>query len=67
MEYGSGFFIGEEYDDTVTIGSLVIKNQGVGVSFYSEGFGNVDGILGSVPRHYTAFHNLSFLVLDLSI
>lgn len=67
VDYGSGFFFGEEYDDTVTIESLVIKNQGVGGSFFSEGFDTVDGILGSVSRHYPAFHNLSFSVLDLSI
>lgn len=37
---------GEEFTDTVTLGSLVVTNQGVGVAKTSEGFEGVDGILG---------------------
>ncbi|PIL28697.1 hypothetical protein GSI_08741 [Ganoderma sinense ZZ0214-1] len=42
----SGFFSGEEYTDTVTIGDLVIKNQSIGVAEIAFGFNGVDGILG---------------------
>ncbi|KAM5546168.1 hypothetical protein V8D89_000294 [Ganoderma adspersum] len=49
VSYGSGFVIGEEYTDTVTIGKLVIKNQGIGVAEFSSGFSGVDGILGLGP------------------
>ncbi|EJF58305.1 acid protease [Dichomitus squalens] len=53
VSYGSGFFFGEEYTDTVTIGDLVIKNQGVGAALFSEGFDGVDGILGIGPADLT--------------
>ena len=39
---------GEEWIDTVTIGDLVIPNQGVGVAELAFGFDGVDGILGYV-------------------
>ncbi|KAI1786237.1 acid protease [Ganoderma leucocontextum] len=53
VSYGSGSFSGEEYKDTVTIGSLVIKSQGVGVASTSSGFDGVDGILGIGPVDLT--------------
>ncbi|EMD36747.1 hypothetical protein CERSUDRAFT_123806 [Gelatoporia subvermispora B] len=51
--YGSGFFLGEQFTDTVTIGSLVIPNQGIGVAIISEGFSGADGILGIGPVDLT--------------
>ncbi|KAJ3554985.1 hypothetical protein NM688_g2823 [Phlebia brevispora] len=55
VEYGSGLFIGEEYTDTVTIGSLVIPDQGIGAAEFAEGFNSgVDGILGIGPVGLTA-------------
>ncbi|KAI1786212.1 acid protease [Ganoderma leucocontextum] len=51
--YGSGLFFGEEYTDTVIIGDLVIKNQGVGVAEIAFGFDGVDGILGIGPVDLT--------------
>lgn len=54
VTYGSGFFFGEEYTDTVTIGSLVVKNQSIGVAEIALGFSGVDGILGLGPVGLTA-------------
>ncbi|OBZ76839.1 Polyporopepsin [Grifola frondosa] len=52
--YGSGFFIGEEYLDTVTLANgLVIKNQSIGVANITEGFDGIDGILGIGPQDLT--------------
>ncbi|KAM5546169.1 hypothetical protein V8D89_000295 [Ganoderma adspersum] len=51
--YGSGLFFGEEFVDTVTIGDLVIENQGVGVAEIAFGFDGVDGILGIGPVDLT--------------
>lgn len=53
VSYGSGSFSGEEYTDQVTLGSLVIKNQGVAVAKTSQGFTGVDGILGVGPKDLT--------------
>ncbi|KAI0693867.1 aspartic peptidase domain-containing protein, partial [Cerioporus squamosus] len=54
VAYGSGFFVGEEYDDTVTLGQcLGIKNQSLGAAVYSEGFDGYDGILGIGPTDLT--------------
>ncbi|KAG2155785.1 acid protease [Suillus bovinus] len=54
VSYGSGTMFGEEYTDTVTLGStLVIQNQGIGVASYAEGFEGVDGILGVGPVDLT--------------
>ncbi len=40
-------FIGEEYTDTVTLGSgLVIPHQSIGVASSASGFDGFDGILG---------------------
>jgi hypothetical protein len=47
VTYGSGAFSGKEFKDTVTLApSLVITNQDIGVASQSEGFDEVDGILG---------------------
>ncbi|RPD60574.1 acid protease [Lentinus tigrinus ALCF2SS1-7] len=51
--YGSGLVFGEEFTDTVTIGDLVIENQGVGVGEIAFGFDGVDGILGIGPVDLT--------------
>ncbi|OCH85903.1 aspartic proteinase precursor [Obba rivulosa] len=53
VTYGSGFFLGEQFTDTVTIGSLSIPNQGIGAAIFSEGFDGVDGILGIGPVDLT--------------
>ncbi|KAF7792263.1 hypothetical protein EIP86_003299 [Pleurotus ostreatoroseus] len=53
VEYGSGLFFGEEYIDTVTIGSLVIENQSIGGASEAFGFNNVNGILGLGPIDLT--------------
>ncbi|KAF8622637.1 hypothetical protein AX15_006885 [Amanita polypyramis BW_CC] len=49
ITYGSGYFSGIEYIDTVTLGSLVITNQSIGVATNTSGFSNLDGILGIGP------------------
>ncbi|EJC99400.1 family A1 protease [Fomitiporia mediterranea MF3/22] len=54
VQYGSGFFIGEEFSDTVTLAEgLVIENQGIGDALISQGFDGVDGILGIGPTDLT--------------
>ncbi|KAF8637090.1 hypothetical protein AX17_002995 [Amanita inopinata Kibby_2008] len=53
-KYGSGFFSGKEYLDTVTIASgLVITNQSIGVASKSHGLDGHDGILGIGPVDLT--------------
>ncbi|KAG1885598.1 aspartic peptidase domain-containing protein [Suillus subluteus] len=55
VSYGSGFFYGTEYTDTVTLGSgLTITKQSIGVASASAGFTDVDGILGIGPADLTA-------------
>ncbi|KAJ3533256.1 hypothetical protein NM688_g7307 [Phlebia brevispora] len=56
IAYGSGWVIGEEYNDTVTIGPLVIHNQGTGAEELSGGFSGPgeDGILGLGPVDLTS-------------
>ena len=44
--YGSGFFFGEEYIDTITFGSITIPQQSIGAAEFAFGFDGVDGILG---------------------
>ncbi|KAG1783587.1 aspartic peptidase domain-containing protein [Suillus placidus] len=52
--YGSGYFSGTEYTDTVTLGSgLTITQQSIGVASFSAGFPDVDGILGIGPVDLT--------------
>ncbi|RPD60570.1 acid protease [Lentinus tigrinus ALCF2SS1-7] len=51
--YGSGVVFGEQYNDTVTLGDLVVENQGVGAAEFTLGFNGVDGILGIGPALLT--------------
>ncbi|KZT08195.1 acid protease [Laetiporus sulphureus 93-53] len=54
VTYGSGYFEGEEYLDTVTLASgYAITQQSIGVASYAEGFSGVDGILGLGPEDLT--------------
>ncbi|KAG0700687.1 aspartic peptidase domain-containing protein [Suillus ampliporus] len=54
VSYGSGYFVGTEYTDTVTLGSgLTILKQSIGVASTSEGFAGFDGILGIGPLDLT--------------
>ncbi|KAG2114215.1 aspartic peptidase domain-containing protein [Suillus discolor] len=55
VSYGSGFFDGTEYTDTVTLGKgLTIPHQSIGVAVDSSGFSpGVDGILGIGPVDLT--------------
>ncbi|KIJ53321.1 hypothetical protein M422DRAFT_155323, partial [Sphaerobolus stellatus SS14] len=53
VSYGSGNFLGEEYTDSVTIGSTIIANQIIGVANQSSGFTGYDGILGLGPDTLT--------------
>lgn len=54
VSYGSGSFSGEEYTDTVTLSNrLVIAEQSIGVANITEGFEDVDGILGVGPTDLT--------------
>ncbi|KAG1861932.1 aspartic peptidase domain-containing protein [Suillus tomentosus] len=54
VSYGSGYFSGEEYTDTVHLSAgLVIDEQSIGVASFSEGFEGVDGILGIGPTGLT--------------
>ncbi|GJE93383.1 A1 family peptidase [Phanerochaete sordida] len=57
ISYGSGSFVGNYCQDTVTIGGaggLQIKNQGIGNAALTEGFSDVDGILGIGPTGLTS-------------
>ncbi|KAF8314153.1 aspartic peptidase domain-containing protein [Amanita rubescens] len=49
VSYGSGSFSGEEFMDTVRLGSLVIQGQSFGVASTSSGFTGLDGVLGIGP------------------
>ncbi|TDL25598.1 aspartic peptidase A1 [Rickenella mellea] len=50
VSYGSGSFSGNEFTDTVNLGTgLTITKQSIGVASSSTGFGGVDGILGIGP------------------
>jgi len=54
VTYGSGSFSGEEYTDTVSLGSgLTITKQSIGVASEAQGFSGVDGILGIGPVDLT--------------
>ncbi|KII84032.1 hypothetical protein PLICRDRAFT_168090 [Plicaturopsis crispa FD-325 SS-3] len=55
VTYGSGSFSGDEYTDTVSLGSgLTISQQSIGVASSSSGTSNVDGILGIGPVGLTS-------------
>ncbi|KAJ7791220.1 acid protease [Mycena olivaceomarginata] len=49
IQYGQGATSGTIYEDTVTMGSLVIKNQLIGVADNATDMNNMDGILGIGP------------------
>ncbi|KAJ3742567.1 family A1 protease [Lentinula detonsa] len=54
VDYGSGYFFGYEYYDTVTLSNdLVIKNQSIGVADFQQGFTSMDGVLGIGPVDLT--------------
>ncbi|KAG2155178.1 acid protease [Suillus bovinus] len=53
VSYGSGNFSGKEYLDTVTLNSLSISDQSVGVASEYQGFRGVDGVLGIGPVSLT--------------
>ncbi|KAI0649711.1 aspartic peptidase domain-containing protein [Trametes meyenii] len=54
VTYGSGYFMGQEFIDTVTLApGLTIGNQSFGVAMNSSGFDGVDGILGVGPQGLT--------------
>lgn len=53
VTYGSGSFSGNEFTDTVTLGTLVIPGQSIGVATRSTGFEGTDGILGIGPVDLT--------------
>ncbi|KAH8818717.1 acid protease [Flagelloscypha sp. PMI_526] len=53
VSYGSGKVTGEEFLDTVSLGSLKITNQSIGVASSAQGFTGVDGILGIGPTDLT--------------
>ncbi|TFK89412.1 acid protease [Polyporus arcularius HHB13444] len=53
--YGSGFVLGEQVIDDITLGDgLTIKDQSFGVALLSQGFDDVDGIIGIGPVDLTA-------------
>ncbi|KAG0211810.1 hypothetical protein BGX28_007400 [Mortierella sp. GBA30] len=49
VRYGTGSFSGVEVLDKVTLGSIVIDNQSIGVASNSSGLEPLDGILGVGP------------------
>ncbi|OZJ04775.1 hypothetical protein BZG36_01848 [Bifiguratus adelaidae] len=51
ISYGS--FSGEEYTDTVTLGSLTLTGQSLGSASSATGFSGVDGIIGFGPDDLT--------------
>ena len=60
VTYGSGFVIGEEFIDTVSLGDdLTVANQSIGVADFASGFSPYDGILG-----YAILLTLVVMVLD---
>lgn len=53
VSYGSGNFSGQEYLDTITLNSLSVSNQSIGVANQYQGFHGVDGVLGIGPMSLT--------------
>ncbi|KAF9243102.1 acid protease [Melanogaster broomeanus] len=54
VSYGSGSFSGEEFIDTVVLGSISISQQSIGVASTSNGLASgIDGILGVGPVRLT--------------
>ena len=58
--------VGTEFTDTVTLGSgLTISKQSIGVASQTQGFDNVEGILGFVSLLQTAVPLITFLTVAL--
>ncbi|OAA37603.1 Peptidase aspartic [Beauveria brongniartii RCEF 3172] len=56
LGYGSGFAFAEEYIDKVTIGSVSVNAQAIGVASFAYGFGaGNDGIFGLGPVALTTY------------
>lgn len=53
VSYGSSNFSGKEYLDTITLSSLSISNQSIGVANKYQGFRGVDGVFGIGPVSLT--------------
>lgn len=54
VTYGSGFVLGQEVNDQVTLApGLVIQGQSLGVAILDQGFDGVDGIIGIGPTDLT--------------
>ncbi|KZV74839.1 aspartic peptidase A1 [Peniophora sp. CONT] len=54
VTYGSGFVLGEEFIDTVSLGEgLTVPKQSIGAAIISEGFSPDDGIIGIGPVDLT--------------
>ncbi|OJA21136.1 hypothetical protein AZE42_04353, partial [Rhizopogon vesiculosus] len=53
VSYGTGNFSGKEYLDTISLGSLEVTRQSIGVASKAEGFRGVDGVLGIGPVNLT--------------
>ncbi|KAI0689556.1 aspartic peptidase domain-containing protein [Cytidiella melzeri] len=53
VEYGSGFVLGEQFTDDITIGGLKIIGQAFGAALFADGFDGVDGIIGIGPTDLT--------------
>ncbi|KAJ3777766.1 family A1 protease [Lentinula raphanica] len=65
VDYGSGYFFGYEYFDTVALSNeLIIKNQSIGVADFQQGFNSMDGILGIGPVDLTDGTILGSLVMS---
>lgn len=55
VQYGSGFFVGQQITDQVDFGGpLVIPQQSISVASFSQGFDGVDGIVGIGPTGLTS-------------
>ncbi|KAF7307466.1 Aspartic peptidase A1 [Mycena indigotica] len=54
VSYGSGFFAGTEYNDTLALANaLTVQAQSIGAAQFARGFGEADGILGLGPEDLT--------------
>lgn len=53
VSYGDASFSGEEFTDDVTLDSLTIQGQSIGVASSSNGMNGLDGVLGLGPTGLT--------------
>ncbi|KAI0942955.1 hypothetical protein AcV7_002235 [Taiwanofungus camphoratus] len=54
VTYGSGYYFGDEVEDQITLApGLTIQDQSLGVAVFSQGFDDIDGILGLGPQDLT--------------